>query len=124
MSNETTTKCDGCGKKVVQDNPYVMSAGWVGHVQQHDTTKVGHACSGPCMVKILRADADALEVKHARAVAGKEDHDRRAEAARVDGLARAEAARKATDDARRRQADFEADLSKRAAELRKPGTGG
>lgn len=102
MSHEMTVKCDGgCGKKVTQENPYLAPQGWAAWNRQTDSKTV-HACSPPCTVKVLRADANALEEKHAREVAVAEDHAKRVEVERVAGLDRA-ARIKADHEAKERQ---------------------
>jgi hypothetical protein len=121
MSEETTYRCDGCGKKQPAAGQFhVLPEGWRYHGTQAAPGTARHACSAGCMVGVLRADAAALEEQEKKRKAEEAAHAEAAEAKRVGDL---EAHARALAAAEKRFEDFDREMTARAEELRRPGTG-
>ncbi len=104
MSLEVTAKCNGCGNKVSGMNPYAIGNGWRSAVQQ-SSFDTAHACSVTCMVVVLRADADALEVQEGVRIRKEREHAEAQAKAVSEGIAlqqNAERAKREAEDRRSR----------------------
>ena len=64
MSIEQVFKCDGCGAKLSQLEAIRHSGNWTSSLSGAGITSF-HACSVMCGVRLMRANADALEKKEA-----------------------------------------------------------
>ena len=117
MSSDTTFKCDGCQGKKSNENPYVPPDGWrtlIGHSVEWYGKQI-HACSADCVVKVLRADATALEAQERARKMEAEDHAQRAEAERLRGLAIAERMKANAEEAKQKHEDAIAEETRRRA---------